>query len=93
MYAIRSYYDQILAGLAGTVTPPAILAAGRDELAAMTEIHQGIYTAVGFQDNAAPVPAVTAIGPAMGDILLAPEAHTAVSAVTGTHLYASYNFV
>ena len=66
--AYRHLDDQVLAGLASTVTPPAILAPCSHEFPVVPEIHQRVHTAVGFKDNAAAIPSVPPVGTAMGNI-------------------------
>ena len=51
-----------------------------------TVVDQGIAVRAGAQDDGAPAPAIAAVRPASGDVLLAPEAHTSVAAVAGRNL-------
>ena len=47
----------------------------------MTEVDQGVQTAVGAYQDMTAVTAITAVRSPFGDELLAPEAHAAVAAV------------
>ncbi len=82
----RHLDDQVLPGFTTAVVAASVFTTLGNELALMPEIDQRVDAAVGFQQHAAAVAAVTAVRSAHGNVFLAPETDTAIAAVTGTHI-------
>src|ERR1700744_6180585 len=74
---------QILAAGAGPVGPGAALAARRPEMLGVAEIDQGIEALDRLEDYVAALAAIAAVGTAIFDELLAPEADRARPAGAG----------
>ena len=76
-------YDKILAVLAGLEMALTVNAVGCHIFTLIAEVHKGGHIIVGNEDNVAASAAVTAVGTARSDILLAMESDGAVAALTG----------
>ena len=83
--ADRHLDTQILALAPGAVAALAAATVFCPVQALVAEVDQGVQIRIGHQHDIAAVPAVTAVRPAPGDVLLAPEAHTTAAAATGLH--------
>src|SRR5207253_4074363 len=79
----RHLDDEVLAAGAGLVLPGPALAALGPEMLGVAEVDQGIEALDRFEDDVAAFAAVAAIGAAIFDIFLAPEADGARAAGTG----------
>src|SRR5690606_21498364 len=77
--------DEVVAALAVFLLAHAAFPALRLEAALVAEVDQGVEVLVGLQPDAAAVSPVTAVGAALGNELLPPEAHAAVAALAGGH--------
>ncbi len=77
--------DRVRAGLAGLVRALAVPAAVALQIALEAEGGEVAQVGVGEQHDVAPVAAVTAVRPALGDELLAPERHASVAAAAALH--------
>ena len=73
----------VVAALAVFLLAHAALALLGLEAALVAEVDQGVEVLVGLQPDAAAIAAVAAVRAALGDELLAPEAHAAVAALSG----------
>ena len=60
------------------------------EMVLETVVYQRRKTGVGFDDNVAAMPAVTAIGAAFGNMRLAPKRHAPGTAIAAAHMYAHF---
>src|SRR5690606_16301694 len=69
----RHAQHDVLAALAVAVRPAAVLAALGAEMARVAIVDQRVEVAVGLRVDAAAPPAITAVRPATGHELLAPE--------------------
>ena len=81
--ADRHLDDQILAAGAGLVAAGAALAARRPEMLGVAKVDQRIEALDRLEDDVAALAAVAAVGPAIFDELLAPEADRARPARAG----------
>ena len=82
----RHFDHEVVTGLAGPVAPRTVGPAFGQELSGMTKIHQRVHATVGFQEHTAAISAVTPVGTAKRNVLLAPETDTAIATVAGTNL-------
>ena len=81
--ADRHLDDEVLAAGAGLVAAGAALAARRPEMLGVAEVDQRIEALDRLEDDVAALAAVAAVGPAIFDIFLAPEADRARPAGAG----------
>ena len=79
----RHAQDLVLAATTGTVGTLAVLATLGGVEALETVVDQGVQVFIGHQIHVATITAVTAVRAAVRDVLLAAEAHTTVTTVTG----------
>ncbi|MNN36037.1 hypothetical protein D3C81_1499120 [compost metagenome] len=85
----RSYrhrQDQVFTLGTGAVLAAAVLPALGIEAPGVAVVHQGIQVLVGLEVYRATVTAITTVGTAFFDELLAAKAHEAIAAVTGFHV-------
>ena len=75
--------DEIVAAGAGAVRPGAALAARGPEMLGVAEVDQGVEAVDRLEDDVAALAAVAAVGAAIFDIFLAPEADRAGAAGAG----------
>ena len=75
--------DQVVAALAGAVLAHAGLAASGLEEGLEAEVGEGVQVVGRFQEHAAAIPAVAAVGATFGDVLLAPETDATIATVAG----------
>src|SRR6056297_2295002 len=78
----NAHYD-VFGRFAGSLPPLAGLAVAGLEHSGMAKVDQRVETGVCFHPDAAAVAAVAAVGTALRNVLLAPEAHAAVPAAAG----------
>src|SRR5688572_7203329 len=81
--ARRDGNDQVLTALAEFLLAHAGLAARGAPVVLAGEVEQRVLVDVGHEHDRPAVATVTPVGPALGHVLLAPERHAAVAAVTG----------
>lgn len=84
--ADRHRDDHVFAACAGAVLAHAMLPPLGTEMLLVAEIDQGVDVLRRAHDDRATVAAVTAVGAAELDELLAPEADTAIAAVSGLYV-------
>ena len=79
--------DAVLAAGAAAVAALAGLAVAGLLVRAVVEVQQRVHARVDLEDDVAAVPAVAAVGPAEGLVLLPMDRGHAVAAVAGRHVH------
>jgi hypothetical protein len=89
--ADRYLHYLVLPSFTGTVATATILTPPSSIKTLKTVIDQRIKVLIGFDIDIAAIATITAIRAAFGDKFLTPEAHNAITAVTG--IYFHYRFI